>query len=69
MEQVSDRTTLVLASVVYKVKYFHSIWASSVIQRLENHLGIHSFNSRIFFVLDLCINCHDTDIVIEVYKM
>ena len=40
-EQVGDRATLVLASVAKRVKRSHSKWATSVIQRLENRLGIH----------------------------
>ena len=41
MEQVSDRATLVLASVVYKVKHAHSISASSV-RKSHWHSFIHS---------------------------
>ena len=49
-EQVNDRATLVLASVAKKVKHSHSKWASSVIQRLENRLGVHGIYSHTLFL-------------------
>ena len=51
MEQVRDRTTLVLAYVAKRMKHSHSKWARGVIQKLENRLGIHGIYLMTFVVL------------------
>ena len=53
-EQVRDRATLVLASVAKRVKRSHSKWATSVIQRLENRLGIHGIYALICYIFFIC---------------
>ena len=53
-EQVRDRATLVLASVAKRVKRSHTKWATSVIQRLENRLGIHGIYALTCYILFIC---------------
>ena len=52
-EQVKDRTTLVLATVAKKVKHSHSKWANSVVQKLENRLGVHGIYSHTLFLYSI----------------
>ncbi|KAK2165104.1 hypothetical protein NP493_1383g00012 [Ridgeia piscesae] len=40
-QQVNDRATLVLATVAKKVQHSRSEWASSVVLRLEQRIGVH----------------------------
>ena len=45
-QQVNDRATLVLASVAKKVQHSRSEWASGVVQRLEQRIGVHGMYRR-----------------------
>ena len=54
-QQVNDRATLVLASVAKKVQHSRSEWASSIVQRLEQRIGVHG----VYRTYTLCVYTHD----------
>ena len=74
-QQVNDRVTLVLASVAKKVQHSRPEWATNVVRRLEQRIGVHGvytnhqnvFTLKIKTVYCYCFNFNNYDNTIVVF--